>query len=126
MRKRVGLFHYPVELADKNGENFEERRPLVDTGALYSQFPASMLERLGHQSNATRRFRLADETVIERPIGDVIVRIGGETRTSVCVFGGEASPELLGAVTMELFSLAPDPVNETLIPVIASLMTDAY
>lgn len=121
MRTRVGVFRYPVEVADASGERFVETQPLVDTGALYSQYPASFLEGLGHRPSSLRRFRLADGTVVGRPIGQVPVRIGNETQTTICVFGNEGCEQLLGAVTMEEFSLAPDPVNETLNPVIASL-----
>ena len=121
MRQRVSVFHYPVEIGDASGERFELRNPLVDTGALYSQFPGPLLERLGHRADASRSFRLGDGTLIERRIGDVPVRINDEVRTVVCVFGEEGSLELLGATTMEAFSLAPDPVNETLIPVIVLL-----
>src|SRR3972149_9900581 len=117
MRTKVGTFQYPVQIGDAKGERFEEMRPWVDTGALYSQFPATTLERLGHRPNATRRFRLADGSIIERPIADVPMRIGDELRTTTCVFGGEGSQLLLGAVSMEQFGLAPDPVNQTLVPV---------
>jgi predicted aspartyl protease len=122
MRAKVGTFRYPVEVADSKGEHFEELRPWVDTGALYSQFPAQILQRLGHRPNAMRRFRLADGRVVERPIGDVIMRVGDEVRTTTCVFGEEDSELLLGSVTLEQFSLAPDPVNETLVPVVALLL----
>ncbi|HEX5369176.1 MAG TPA: aspartyl protease family protein, partial [Dehalococcoidia bacterium] len=93
--------------------------PWIDTGALYSQFPAAMLERLGYRPDSTRRFRLADGSVVETPIGDVRIRIGGEIRTVTCVFAEQGSDPLLGATTLEAFSLAVDPVNETLNPVIA-------
>lgn len=122
MRTRVGTFRYPVEIGDSKGERFEEVRPWVDTGALYSQFPAQTLERLGHRPYATRRFRLANGTVTERPVGEVPVRIGSEAIHTLCVFGEEGSELLLGAVTLEQFSLAPDPVNETLVPVVAMLL----
>ena len=121
MRTKLGTFRYPVEIGDVTGSRFVERRPLVDTGSLYSQYPASFLAGLGHRPNATRRFRLANGDVVELPIGPVPMRIGSETQTTICVFGQEGSEELLGAVTMEVFSLAPDPVNETLVPVIAML-----
>jgi len=122
MRTKLGTFRYRVEVGDARGERFEALEPWVDTGALYSQLPASLLERLGHRPNATRRFRLADGSIMERPIGDVPVRIGGEVRSVVCVFGEEGSEMLLGATTLEAFSLAPDPVNETLNPVVAMML----
>ncbi len=121
MRTRVGTFRFPVEVGDSHAEAFIEVQPLVDTGALYSQLPDSLLRSLGHRPDAVRKFRLADGSVIERHIGDVPLRIRGEVRTSVCIFAPEGSEDLLGAFTMEAFSLAPDPVNETLVPVIAML-----
>jgi phosphoribosyl-AMP cyclohydrolase len=119
----VGTFQYPVELGDVSGERFVEVRPWVDTGALYSQFPASLLEELGYRPNARRPFRLADGTLIERPIGDVLVRIGSEAHSVVCIFSEERSESLLGATTLETFSLAPDPINETLNPIVAMLLS---
>jgi predicted aspartyl protease len=95
--------------------------PLVDTGALYSQLREDVLRSLGHSPDGVRTVRLADGSTIERAIGSVAVRIRGETRTTVCVFAPPNSEQLLGAVTMEEFSLAPDLVNETLVPVIAML-----
>jgi phosphoribosyl-AMP cyclohydrolase len=59
---------------------------------------------------------------VERPIGDVRVRIGSETRTVTSIFGPDAADALLGATTLEAFSLAPDPVNETLNPTTALLL----
>src|SRR3990172_8430720 len=123
MRTKVGTFTYPIDIGDARGESFEEVRPWVDTGALYSQFPASLLERLGHRPNARRQFRLADGTIIERPIGPVTLRIRGEVQPVICIFGDEGCAPLLGATTLETFSLAPDPVNETLNPTIAMLLS---
>src|SRR5213596_1119797 len=97
MRTKVGNFRYAIGIGDATGSRFEELVPWVDTGALYSQFPASLLERLGHRPNATRRLRLADGSVIERPIGGVPMRIGSEVRDVICVFGVEGSEMLLGA-----------------------------
>ena len=122
MRKKVGTFRYQIEVGDAAGERFEAQSPWVDTGALYSQFPASLLERLGHRPNASRRFRLADGSIMERPIGPVPVRIGAEIQPVICVFADEGGEMLLGATTLEAFSLAPDPVNETLTPIEAMML----
>ncbi len=122
MRTKLGTFRYGIDLIDAGGEHAEAVEPWVDTGALYSQFPAPLLERLGHRPNASRRFRLADGSVMERPIGPVPIRIGAEVQPVICVFSGEGSEMLLGATTLEAFSLAPDPVNQTLNPTIAMLL----
>jgi phosphoribosyl-AMP cyclohydrolase len=112
-----------VGLADSAGTRFAELEPWVDTGSLYSQFPASLLEELGYRPDALRQFRLADGSTMERPIGDARLRIGGEVRSVTCVFGEEDSEMLLGATSLEAFSLAPDPVNQTLIPIVAMMLS---
>jgi phosphoribosyl-AMP cyclohydrolase len=122
MRQKFGTFRYAIELSDAGGRATTRVEPVVDTGTLYSQFPESLLERLGYRADATRPFRLADGSVVERPIGDVRVKIGSEVRTVTCIFGPEAADALLGATALEAFSLAPDPVNETLNPTIALLL----
>ena len=122
MRKKLGTFRYSIDIADAGGERFETVEPWVDTGALYSQFPASLLESLGYRPNATRHFCLADGSTMERPIGPVTIRVRDEMQPVICVFGPEGGELLLGATTLEAFSLAPDPVNETLNPTIAMLL----
>jgi predicted aspartyl protease len=121
MRTRVGTFRYPVELLAASGEVFRALEPLVDTGALHSQFPDELLREAGYRPDATRTFRLADGTTKVLEVGEVRLRLNGETRTALCVFGPPDSEHLLGATTLEIFSLAPDPVNETLVPVVAML-----
>jgi predicted aspartyl protease len=122
MRKKLGTFQYPLELRSAGGDAYEEVEPWVDTGSLYSQFPESLLRRLGYAPDTIRRFKVADGNIMERPIGDVSVRIGEETRTVTCVFGPEGADMLLGATTLETFSLAADPVNETLTPIVAMML----
>jgi predicted aspartyl protease len=65
---------------------------------------------------------LADGTLIERDATEVVIEIDGAYRTTVVVFGDPGSEALLGAVTLEQFSLAPDPVARRLVPVVALLM----
>jgi large subunit ribosomal protein L1 len=90
---------------------------LVDTGATFTSASRSLLEALGHRPIAQRPFELADGRVVQRDLGEVPIRIDGEVRTTTCVFGEEGSPTLLGAVTLEQFLLAPDPVRRRLVPV---------
>ncbi len=123
MRTRLSMFRYPMQVADANGAHFVEQLPWIDTGALYSQFPASLLERLGYRPNATRTFRLADGSTFDSPVGSISLRIREELQSVVCVFAEEGSDPLIGATTLEAFSLVVDPVNETLIPTIALMLT---
>jgi predicted aspartyl protease len=79
--------------------------------------PASLLSRLGVVPFSTRAFLLANGTRIERDFGQTWVRLDGEHAISPVVFGDEGAMPLLGALTLEVFSLGIDPVNQRLIPV---------
>ncbi len=119
----MSLFYVTIGIGDAKGERFEEIRALVDTGATWTWLPRDLLERLGHHPTLKRRLQTADKRIIDRDAGEVPVRIGEETLTNLCIFGDEGSQVLLGATTLEAFSLAPDPVNERLVPVVGMLMS---
>ena len=116
------MFRVPIALGDPPGERFEEHQALVDTGATWTWVPEDVLKRLGHQPTVKRKLRAADNRIIERDAAEVPIRIGDETLRSLCIFGDPGSELLLGAVTLEAFSLSPDPVNERLVPVVGLLM----
>ncbi|MDP2935372.1 MAG: Retroviral aspartyl protease, partial [Dehalococcoidia bacterium] len=59
----------------------------------------------------------ADGREASYPIAQVRVRLDGRERFTICVFGEEGTEPLLGAVTLEEFGLAVDPLNKRLIPV---------
>jgi phosphoribosyl-AMP cyclohydrolase len=124
MRTKVGTFRHSITVLAEDG-SAEEVEAWVDTGGLYSQFPSGMLRRLGYQPDATRVFGLADGRSVEASIGDVRVRLGDEVRTVTCVFGEGNDEMLIGATTLEVFSLSVDPVHKTLIPVVAMRLTMA-
>ncbi len=122
----MGAFYWPIAVGDPQGQRFEELQALVDTGATWTWVPRDVLERLGHQATLRRRFRTADNRIIEREAAEVPIRLmglGDETLTNLCVFGDAGSEVLLGVATMENFSVAPDPVNKRLVSVAGLLMT---
>ena len=92
---------------------------LVDTGASYSTLPASLLTSLGVSPLVEREFRLANGEMIHREIGAANVRIDGEVVTTLVVFADERSHPILGAMTLEQFNLAVDPVDMRLVPTAA-------
>ena len=61
------------------------------------------------------------ERVVYR-VGEVRVRLGDRERTTVFLAGPPGCRALLGAVTLEEFGLAADPVHQRLFPVPALLV----
>jgi len=121
--RTMGSFYVTIQILDAKGKRSEDVRALVDTGAAWSWLPKDILERLGHSPSRKRRLQTADDRVIERDAAFVPVRIGDETNPSLCIFGDEGCIPLLGATTMQEFSLAPDPVKEKLVPTVGVLAT---
>lgn len=95
---------------------------VVDTGATYTLIPSHILKKLGIVSSRNVRLRLADNRVIERPLGEVGIEIEGYKVIATPVIFGEEEVYLLGSVTMEQLGLAPDPIEKKLKPVEALLM----
>ena len=119
----MGTFSADMEIGDRNGTGFETVNALVDTGATYTVLPASLLRSLGVTPLDRQSFILANGQRIQRDIGETSVRIDGRIRTTLVVFSEEDSHALLGAYTLEAFSLAAvDPVNRRLVPVDALAM----
>lgn len=95
---------------------------LVDTGATWSLIPAEAARSLGVEPSETRPVRTADGRQLVLPLGEVRFTIDGRSLTTPCLIGGPESPALLGAVTLEAFGLAPDPVQKILVPVTGLLL----
>ena len=115
----MGTFFMPIEIAGPDRSRFETVDALVDAGAIYSMFPASLLTSLGVSPFDRYGFILANGQRVYRDVGDVIIRIDGRARPTVAVFSDESSHAILGAFTLEAFSVAVDTVNKCLVPTYA-------
>ena len=118
----MGTFQYTIEVGDPQGERFETVEALVDTGASYTTVSSALLRRLGVDPIERRRFRLADDSVVERDVGQTWIRIDGRSVITLVVFGEEGTGSLLGAYTLEGLRLGVDSLNERLITVPGLLM----
>ncbi len=118
----MGTFTVTVGIGSADRRTFRDIEALVDTGATFSMAPAGLLRELGHRPIARRAFELADGNVVERDLAEVPLRIDSEVRTTTCVFDEAAKEPLLGAVTLEQFLLAADPIHQKLVPVHGLLM----
>ena len=112
----MGTFYMALEIVGPSEGRSESVQALVDTGASYSWVPASVLQRLGVEPTIRFQFILADGRQIERDMAEARVRLNGEERTTLVVFGDEGKA-LLGAYALEGFGLSADPVNRRLVPV---------
>ena len=112
----MGVIMWDMEIFSANGETAETVEVMVDTRAIYSQLPASLLHRLGIIPRRIQRLRLADGSVSGFPIGVATVRVSDRDIPTIVVFGNEDAPRLMGAYTLEGTGLAVDPLGERLIP----------
>ncbi len=83
---------------------------LVDTGAVYTVLPSRLLRELGVRPIGKRKFRLANNQVIERDVGIIGVEVEGIKAHTIVVFGDEGV-YLLGVVALEELGLEVDPIR---------------
>jgi clan AA aspartic protease len=89
---------------------------LIDTGAIYSVVPASVLDALEVARLERQEFTLADGTHAAYDIGEALFILGARARTSQVVFAPEGVTPLLGAFTLESLGLMVNPVTRELLP----------
>ena len=112
----MGEFTWPVGVWSADGEHMETVDALVDTGASYSMFPRSMLQRLGIVPIGQRGFEQADGSVIQLDIGRALLQINGDEEYQRVIFGEDDVESLIGAGTLQGFLLLVDSVAVELVP----------
>ena len=117
----MGTFTVPLGVADLQGQRFIELEALVDNGVIYTSIPKDVLERLGVEVRETRPFELADDRVVEYPVGYATMRVDDREVIALVVFGPLGSAPQLGATTLETAGLGVDLIHQRLIPVPALL-----
>lgn len=119
----MGTFKYPVIIYSRDKRKREKIEALVDAGATYTWIPSQILKHLGYKPEFKRKLKLADGKVIERKGTIINIKINKFILPTIAIFGDSDSQPLLGAVTLEEFSLAPDPISKKLVPIEALLMS---
>jgi clan AA aspartic protease len=94
---------------------------LVDTGALYTLLPAEVVARLDLRATEDWQAQLASGERVVYPLGEVRLRLGARERTTMFVAGPSGCPALLGALALESFGMAADPIHQELVPVVGHL-----
>lgn len=90
---------------------------LVDTGATWTMLPEETVRDLGLATTRQRAVTLASGERVTYRAGQVSIQLTGEDGITFFLAGPPGCLPLLGAVTLEEFGLAPDPVRKTLVPV---------
>lgn len=107
-----------LDIKVKNPQNPKKETTghfLVDSGAVFSVMPGSILKKIGIKPTGKQRFSLANGEVIEKEVGNGLFEYRGNLRSSPVVFGSE-NIFLLGAVTLESLGVILDPINRELKP----------
>ena len=113
----MGLTYLQVEVADPaTPEDSEPVEFLVDSGAVHSVVPASILDRLGVKPLDEQEFRLADGTKVVRRKGGAVFRYGGRGGVADVIFGEGGDSNLMGATTLGSLGLVLDPLRRELRP----------
>ena len=99
----------PFKSGRKVSENF-----WVDSGAVYTVLPGSIVKKLGLKPSFEQEFSLADGTVVKRSIGSATIDFEGRELAVPVVLGENGDNPLMGATTLESFGLVLDPFKQKL------------
>jgi len=113
----MGLTVLEIEVGNPAKPNVTEKIEfLIDSGAIYSVVPTSVLKRLGIKPLAEQQFRLANGKKILRKKGGAVFRYGKRVGVADVIFGEKGDSNLLGAFTLEALGLSLDPLRRELKP----------
>ena len=112
----MGIFSVDFGIRHKNGTQLRRLNGIVDTGSSFVIIPDHILEEMGVARDEQALFQLADGSVREMFLGEVLLDLQDRTKTVQVVFGPDRSKVLLGAMALESFGLAADAKNHRLIP----------
>ncbi len=113
----MSTFYARLEVAPLATDLWSSVEALVDTGSTLSKAPRDVLEAIGVRPSGTRQFTIANNQVIDREVGRVLVRIDGREAPDLVMFGEPDEQSIIGARTLEGLFLAVDPVNKRLVSV---------
>jgi len=114
----MGLITLKVEVGNPaSPEVVETVEFLIDSGAIYSVVPTSVLEKLGIKPLTEEEFRLANGETIKRKKGVALFKYDKRIGGADVIFGEAGDSNLLGAFTLEALGLMLDPLKRKLKPI---------
>lgn len=121
----MGLTHLRIRVKkDATSRAVRDLEFLVDSGAINSVVPGTILKSLGIKPFKTTRFILANGESIEREVGTAHFIYKGHEGGAPVIFGESNDKPLLGATTLEALELALNPLSRDLYPLQMTLMGD--
>ncbi|MQF95091.1 MAG: hypothetical protein FI731_05400 [SAR202 cluster bacterium] len=108
-------FRSTIEIGPREGSRYQ--RVIVVSGSdnIYSVLPSAPLEMLGVNPEWESRFTLPGGGWEMLPMAEVRMRINGQERTTICVYGKADGGPTLGRHTLAAFGLAADHEEEELV-----------
>jgi clan AA aspartic protease len=115
--RHVGITFLDVEIGNPaDPEKTLTVEFMVDSGAIYTVAPSTVLDELGIKPISEEKFWLANGEKIIRKRGIAFFRYGDRVGGADIIFGEEGDSNLLGATTLESLGLALDPFKRELKP----------
>ena len=110
-------FTVPMEIANRNRDEFIALDAWADDGPGYMQAPARLLPRLGIEPTAIRPGQHPDGRIVEYPFAQVFIRLAGAEGFVPAIFIPEDVIPSLGHVTLQICGLGVDREKRRLVSV---------
>lgn len=110
----MGLTRVAAKLRSYTSNDTVNLTFLVDTGAIDSMAPASMLRQLGIQPDGKRVYELASGELLEYEYGPAQVSFMDEVANIDIVFGPDNTEPILGVIALEAAGFVVDPRHQRL------------
>ena len=115
MTTQPNTFRCPIEVGPRDGSRFQRVIVVAGSENIYSVLPSTLLEMLGIETEWESRFTLPGGGWEMLPMAEVRMRIDGQERTTICVYGKVDGEPTLGRHTLAAFGLAADHVAQKLV-----------
>ena len=111
----MGILHVQLVVENPLNRASESVEALVDTGAIFSMMPASLLGRLCIEAADTVTFQIDNGETVDYPTSWALFSAEGRRGMARVIFGPE-DEYLMGATTLEDLRLMVDPLDRRLLP----------
>ena len=115
MTTPTNTVHCPIEISPRDGSRFQRVVARRWLGKHLFGVPSALLEMLGVETEWESRFTLPGGGWEMLPVAEVRMRINGQERTTICVYGKADGEPILGRHTLAAFGLATDHTEQKLV-----------